>query len=170
MQGRGRTSRHSAAAILREHAVRYIELRSDHVGVLMLRFVPAGFFAAVFLAGAPALANEFCDKELRPMMEQRTALTAKLEDIGKHAKRPGAREQFCGTLTAYIGNITKFVKYMEQNKDFCGIPDEALDAAKKGLGQNQSLRKKICSAPAQPRPQANGQPPVPRPPVELRLQ
>jgi hypothetical protein len=137
----------------------------------MLRFVPAALFTAVLFANAPASANEFCNNEMRPLIEQRTALTAKLQAIGKRAKQPGSREQFCGTLTAYIGNIDKFVKYMQQNKDFCGIPDDAIDQAKKGLGQNQSLRKKICSAPRQAaQQQGAGKPAIPRPPVELRLQ
>ena len=62
---------------------------------------------------------------------------------------------------------------MEQNKDFCGVPDEVIDQAKKGLAQNLSMRKKVCLAQAQPQQQqqsAPGKPAIPRPPVELRLQ
>ncbi|WP_307274427.1 hypothetical protein [Labrys wisconsinensis] len=148
----------------------YIELRSDRVGALMLRFLSASLLTAMVFAGAPAFANEFCDKEMAPLVQQRTALTAKLNDIGKHAKQAGAREKFCGTLTTYIGNITKFVNYMEQNKDFCGIPQEAIDSARKGLGQNQTLRKRVCSGPPPEARPGNGKPAVPQPPVELRLQ
>ena len=138
----------------------------------MLRFVSASLFIAVSFASAPALANEFCDKEMAPMIQQRTAFTARLQEIGKNPKRPGAREKFCGTLTSYIGNVDKFLKYMQQNKEFCGIPDGAIDQAKKGLAQNQTLRKKVCSAPRQApqQQQSSGQPAIPRPPVELRLQ
>jgi hypothetical protein len=135
----------------------------------MLRLASAVFVAAA-LVTTPVVANEFCDKELAPMIEQRKALTEKLSAIGKRAKQPGAREQFCGTLKAYIGNISRFVTYMEQNKDFCAIPDDAIAQAKQGLNQNQSLRKKVCVAAAQPSPSAPGKPSAPRPPVELRLQ
>jgi hypothetical protein len=135
----------------------------------MLRLAPALFVAAA-LVTTPVVANEFCDKELAPMVEQRKALTDKLTAIGKRAKQPGAREQFCGTLNAYIGNIRKFLTYMEQNKEFCAIPDDAIAQAKQGLNQNQSLRKKVCVAAAQPAQQAPGKPSIPRPPVELRLQ
>src|SRR5947199_10040171 len=80
-------TRHSTAAMLRQIPDRYIELLSDRVGDLMLRFVSASLFIAVVFAGAPALANEFCDKELAPLVQQRTAFTAKLQEIGKHAKQ-----------------------------------------------------------------------------------
>jgi hypothetical protein len=157
--------------MLRETPDGYIELRSDRVGAPMLRFVSASLLTAMVLGASPALANEFCNKEMAPMVQQRAALTARLNDIGKHAKQPGAREKFCGTLTSYIGNITKFLTYMQQNKDFCGIPDEAIDSARKGLAQNQTLRKRVCSGPPpQAQQQGNGKPAVPRPPVELRLQ
>lgn len=135
----------------------------------MLRLATAVFVAAA-LVTTPVAANEFCDKELAPMVEQRKVLTDKLASIGKKPKQPGAREQFCGTLNAYIGNIRKFLSYMEQNKEFCAIPDSAIEQAKQGLGQNQSLRKKVCVAAAQPQQSTPGKPSVPRPPVELRLQ
>ena len=136
----------------------------------MLRVITAMLTTALLLTSAPALANEFCDKELGPMVQQRKALNDKLAAIGKRAKQPGSREQFCGTLNAYIGNVRKFLTYMEQNKDFCAIPDQAIVQAKQGLAQNQSLRKKVCLASAQPQPGAPGKPALPRPPVTLRLQ
>jgi hypothetical protein len=136
----------------------------------MLRVFPAVMITAMLVTSAPAFANEFCAKELAPMVQQRKALNDKLAAIGKRAKQPGAREQFCGTLTAYIGNVRKFLAYMEQNKDFCAIPDQAITQAKQGLAQNQTLRKKVCLASAQPQPGAPGKPAIPRPPVELRLQ
>jgi hypothetical protein len=131
------------------------------------------------LAGAiggpalPASANEFCDKELGPMMQRTKSLNDQLAAIAKR-KAPDTREKLCGTLTVYISSIRKSLDYMEQNKDFCGIPDAAIDGAKKGLAQTQTTRRKICVAAAQPQQQQQsgqpGRPAVQRPPVELRLQ
>jgi hypothetical protein len=141
----------------------------------MLRHAPALFLALVLLP-LPAVANEFCDKELGPMMQQSKTLTGQLAAISKRSKAPNAREQFCGTLNAYIGNIRKVLAYMEQNKEFCGVPDVAIDNAKKGLAQNQAMRRKVCLAQAQPQQSQSDQQPgpgrkvIPRPPVELRLQ
>jgi hypothetical protein len=143
----------------------------------MHRIAPALFMALALLPARPAFANEFCDKELGPMMTETKELTGKLEAISKRSKSPNAREQFCGTLNAYIGNIRKVLAYMEQNKDFCAVPDAAIDNAKKGLAQNQAMRRKVCLAQAQPPAQQQGaqqpgagQKVIPRPPVELKLQ
>jgi hypothetical protein len=136
----------------------------------MPRLARALLFAALSLSAAPALANEFCDQELAPMIEQRKALTSKLQAISKRAKQEGSRDQFCGTLNAYIGNIRKFLSYLETNKEFCAVPDVAIDQAKKGLAENQTLRRKVCLASAKPsQQQSQAKPGIPQPPVELRL-
>ena len=140
----------------------------------------AALAGALLALGHPAAANEFCDKELGPLMQRTKSLNTELEVIAKK-KSPDTREKFCGTLTAYIGSIRKSLDYMTQNKDFCGIPDEAIDGAKKGLEKTQSVRKKVCVAQAQPQAQQGqpgqpgqpgqlGRPVIQRPPVELRLQ
>jgi|tagenome__1003787_1003787.scaffolds.fasta_scaffold20108544_2 hypothetical protein len=167
--------RHEAAEMLREEGFPSIDTTvTNSVDRTMARPIPATLLAIAVLYSSPAFANEFCDKELAPMIDQRKALTAKLNSISKTAKAnpENARKEFCGTITAYVGNIQKFLTYLQQNKDFCGIPDEAIDSAKKGLAQNQTMRRKVCVAAAQPRPQqqGQGQPAIPRPPVELRLQ
>ena len=134
----------------------------------------AAFAGALLAAAVPASANEFCDKELAPLMQRNKSLNTELEVIAKK-KSPDAREKFCGTITAYIGSIRKSLDYMTQNKDFCSIPDEAIDGAKKGLAQTQSIRRKVCVAQAQPQAQQGepgqpGKPVIQRPPVELKLQ
>lgn len=136
----------------------------------MTRVFSALATALALLASAPAIANEFCDKEIQPLVVQRKALSERLAAIGKRPKEPGAKDKFCGTLTSFIGNGQKLLNYMEQNKDFCAIPDQTVAQVKAGLAQNQTLRRKICLASAQPQPGAPGKPALPRPPVELKLQ
>ena len=156
--------------MLRDKNFDYIEATIDLLDPAMLRVLPAIMIAATLVASTTAFANEFCNKELGPMMQQRKTLNEKLSAIGKRPKQPGAREQFCGTLNAFIGNGRKLVTYMEQNKDFCSIPDVAITQAKEGVAQSQTMRRKVCLASAQPQPGAPGKPALPRPPVELRLQ
>lgn len=135
----------------------------------MKRFL--GAFLLVMVAG-PALAqNEVCGSEVKPFFDKKAALEGQLKAISKNSKRAGAREKFCSTMGAYIGNMRGLVGYMEKNKDFCGIAAEQVGAAKKGLAQNITLRKRVCSGPPpQARPRAgNGGPTVPPPPVKLQL-
>jgi hypothetical protein len=139
----------------------------------MMRVFPAFLLGVALLASVPASANEFCDKELRPMVDQRKVLSAQLAAINKRSKNPGARDEFCGTLKRYISNNRSFVSYMEKNKEFCAIPDQAITQARQGLAQSESVRKKICLASARPQAQGDGAPArqaPPKPPVELRLQ
>jgi hypothetical protein len=136
----------------------------------MTRLFPAVLIATLTCTLHPAAANEFCNKELAPLMEQQKSLNEKLTAIGKRSKEPGSREQFCGTMKVLIGTVTKFVTYLEQNKEFCAVPDGVIAQTKQRLGQNQTLRRKVCLASAQPQQSGGpGKPAIPRPPVELRL-
>jgi hypothetical protein len=138
----------------------------------MLRFFKAVVLAGAVLAVTPALANEFCDKEMAPFFEKKKAIEIQMAAINKQAKKPGAREKFCATMGNYIGNLRGLIAYIEKNKDFCAVPDDQVGLAQKGLAQNISLRKKVCSGPPpQARaPKAGGGQSLPPPPVTLRLQ
>lgn len=138
----------------------------------MVRLIKALVLAGAVLAAGPAVANEFCNKEMLPYFEKKKAFEGQLAAINKAAKRPGAREKFCGTMTGYITNLRGLVSYIEKNKEFCGVADDQLTQARKGLAQNITLRKRICSGPPpQARPRAGqGGPTMPPPPVNLRLQ
>jgi len=139
----------------------------------MLRFFKALVLAGSVLAVTPALAaNEFCNKEMGPYFTKKQAIEASLAAINKQAKQPGARDKFCATMGAYITNLRGLVAYVEKNKDFCEVPDDQVSLARKGLAQNITLRKKICSGPppqAQSAPQGGGER-IPPPPVKLQLQ
>ena len=138
----------------------------------MLRFFKALVLAGSVLAVTPALANEICDKEMAPFFEKKKAIEGQMAAINKQAKKPGAREKFCASMGTYIGNLRSLIAYIEKNKDFCAVPDEQIGLAQKGLAQNISTRKKICSGPppeARPAAQGGGQS-LPPPPVTLRLQ
>lgn len=139
----------------------------------MLRFFKAVVLAGSVLAVTPAFAtNEFCNKEMGPFFEKKKALEGDLLAINKRAKQPGAREKFCATMGSYITNLRGLVAYVEKNKEFCELPDEQVSLAQKGLAQNITLRKKICSGPppqAQSAPQGGAER-LPPPPVKLQLQ
>lgn len=136
---------------------------------------------SAMLLASPALAqNEFCTSEIMPLVKQRDALTQRLKALGKQGAQPGAREKFCGTLDEYMGVIRKTVSYMEQNKDFCSIPDQAITGIKKGLAQNTTMRYRVCvvgakqAAQAQQGQQAQAaqqqRPGMVKPPTDLQLQ
>jgi hypothetical protein len=138
----------------------------------MLRPVSAFVFLGAILAATPVLANEFCDKEIKPLVDARMSITASINAINKNAKKAGARELFCSKIGAYVEADRKILAYMIKNKEFCAIPDQTIAQFEKDVATAGRTRKKVCSGPppeARPRP-GTGAPALPKPPVELRLQ
>jgi len=133
----------------------------------------AFFFATALILAAScqsAIANEFCNQDLGPLVKEREALQNRLEQINKNASQPGAREKFCATMASFISNMRKTEKYMTENQSFCQIPAETLVAVKQGITNASATRRKICTAPAAPAAgQGGGAQAGPKPPVELRL-
>jgi hypothetical protein len=130
--------------------------------------------------GAASLGNQFCGKDLQPMLAKRDQLGKQLQAINKRP-RPKTFEQakktfneFCGGLSSYIANDKKMIDYMSSNKDFCGITDQNIQQMTQDMTQVQATRTKICSHPprqqAAPAPKGGGGPAAPKPPVNLRLQ
>lgn len=153
----------------------------------MLRLVSISLVAGSLLAAAPAMAqesapigNQFCNKDLQPMIERRGKIAASLQAINKRG-RPKTFEQakktfneFCGNLTAYIENDRKMLEYMQSNKDFCSITDENIKQVTADMTQTTKTKARICSKPPRqqvaPAPRGGGGPAAPKPPVNLRLQ
>ncbi|HWP27298.1 MAG TPA: hypothetical protein VNL39_13235 [Xanthobacteraceae bacterium] len=64
-------------------------------------------------------------------------------------ERKAPREEFCQLFQRLAGSTSKVVKFFEQNKTVCGIPDEAIRRAKADHSQSVAIRKQAC-APAPP--------------------
>jgi hypothetical protein len=133
-------------------------------------------------AAGPIPGNQFCSKDLTPMLLNRGKIAQSLQAINKRPK-PKTFEtfkrnfnDFCGQLGAYIANDQKIVEYMNKNKDFCALDATAIASQVKDVANAQATRKKICSHPPReptaPPPGAAGagRAPLPKPPVNLRLQ
>ncbi|HXF88326.1 MAG TPA: hypothetical protein VNK48_08240 [Xanthobacteraceae bacterium] len=63
--------------------------------------------------------------------------------------RKAPREEFCQLFQRLAGSTNKVVKFFEQNKAVCGIPDEAIQRAKADYSRSLTIRKQAC-APAPP--------------------
>lgn len=63
--------------------------------------------------------------------------------------RKAPREEFCQLFQRLAGSTSKVVRFFEQNKAVCGIPDEAIQRAKADHSQSVAIRRQAC-APAPP--------------------
>jgi len=99
------------------------------------------------MAGAqgPPQCNDFLT--LRAEAQQ------KGEKIRKAGERKADRKEICALVTSFYASEAAMVKFLETNKTWCGIPDDAIKQAKMGHEKTAKFRTAACSdAPAGPKP------------------
>ena len=123
------------------------------------RAVFAGFAAPLALAasvGAAHAQGAPCQAEIVP-------LRAELEKNGLSVKaaidRKAERTEICNQVKRYASAEAKFVKYLEDNQGWCGIPPEIVTQVKTQHGGTLNLRQRACAA--APPGAAGGRPPIP---------
>jgi hypothetical protein len=99
-----------------------------------------GFVAAPSQSqqGMPPCANEFIP--LRQEVEKngkavKAAIDAKAD-----------RAEICNGLKRFTAAEAKFIKYLETNAGWCGIPPDAIQQVKAGYGHSTKLRDRACAA------------------------
>ncbi len=69
-----------------------------------------------------------------------------LTSIKAANERKAPREEFCQLFQKLAGSTGKVVKFFEQNKALCGIPDAAIQRAKADYTRTLTIRKQACAA------------------------
>jgi hypothetical protein len=92
-------------------------------------------------AQAPAQCNAFIP--LRDDAQQKAAA------VRAATEHKAERKEVCALVTRFATAEAAVVKFLEANKTWCGIPDEAVKAAKTGHERTLKFRTMACSeAPA----------------------
>jgi len=111
---------------------------------------------------------ESCQNELNKHAQGRLDAINRIN--GFKNKRPTAT-QACSAFNNLVAVESKMIKWMDENKDWCQIPDPLIDDLKKASAQGQKVRGQACSAAkkeAQMRAQGGGGGgAAPRPAVRL---
>jgi len=68
-------------------------------------------------------------------------------------KAKADRKELCTLMTNFVAAETSVVKFLEANKVWCGVPDEALKASKTNHEKSMKFRTMACSEEG-PRPKA----------------
>lgn len=122
----------------------------------MARVKPAVRFAlfvvvltcAAATAGA-AIAQE-CGDDLKRMSDRRNAELEKVNNLVRAAKgKPMDPNVFCAKSSGLIAAENVMIAYMEKNKDWCGVPDEALEGLKANHVKSVEFAHKACTVAAQ---------------------
>lgn len=96
------------------------------------------------LQAAPALSMpESCQNDLNKHAQVRLDAINRIN--GFKNKRPSAT-QACSAFGNLVAAEAKMIKWMEENKDWCQIPDPLIDDLKKASAQGTKVRGQACSA------------------------
>ena len=107
--------------------------------VLAAFAIIAGSHAAP--AQAPAQCNAF--------MALRNEAQQKAMAVRAATEHKAERKEVCALVTRFATADAAVVKFLEENKTWCGVPDEAVRAAKTGHEKTLKFRTMACSeAPA----------------------
>ena len=84
-------------------------------------------------------------------------LTAEAQErsalVSAAMKAKADRKELCTLMTSFVAAETSVVKFLEANKIWCGVPDEALKASKTNHEKSMKFRTMACSEEG-PRPKA----------------
>jgi acid phosphatase class B len=113
---------------------------------------PHGFATALFAAIATLSGSAYadCGTDMQKLAQDRNVQLQAVNNFAQsfHGK-PMDPEQFCVKSAGLIRAESALIAYMEKNKDWCSIPDEAIDQLKEHHAKNQSFNAKACQVAAQ---------------------
>jgi hypothetical protein len=70
--------------------------------------------------------------------------------IGEAQKRHADRQEMCKLITAFSAAEGKVALFMEKNKTWCGVPDQAIGSAKETHAKTEHFREVVCAPAPQP--------------------
>ena len=76
---------------------------------------------------------------------------AKAEAVAAVGKRKGDRKEMCAAVQTFTAAEDKVVKFLEDNKKGCGVPDQALAQAKTMHANTVKFRDTVCAEGPKPK-------------------
>ena len=96
----------------------------------------------------PALAD--CGQDMQKLAQSRNVEMEKVNDFAKKFKgKPMDPAGFCAKTGGLLHAEEALLAYMQKNKDWCSIPDEAINNLKASHEKNAGFSAKACKVAAQ---------------------
>lgn len=109
-----------------------------------------GLAAGSVTLTAASFAEQSCGEDLKRLSEKRTAELDRVNGLVRAAKgKPIDPANFCSQSAGLNSAENALISYMEKNKDWCGVPDEALAALKANHAKSLAFSAKACAVAAQ---------------------
>jgi hypothetical protein len=62
------------------------------------------------------------------------------------------RKEVCVLITSFVSSEANVIKFLEDNKTWCGVPDDAIKMSKMNHEKSLKFREVACNAAAAPQP------------------
>ena len=99
--------------------------------------------------GAPAQPQ--MPPQCQSFVKIRDDARAKADKVGQISKKHGDRKDMCAAVTRFAEAEAKVVKFLEENKTACGIPNEAVKGAQQGHANTMKFRETVCAEGPKPK-------------------
>ena len=109
-----------------------------------------GLAAGSLIVNEAAFADQSCGDDLKRLSQKREDELVRINGLVHAAKgKPLDPALFCSQSGGLNAAENALIAYMEKNKDWCGIPDDALAAMKANHVKSAGFAAKACSVAAQ---------------------
>src|SRR5258708_10834716 len=108
--------------------------------------------ASASLSMSATVYAQSCGDDLKRLSERREAELTRINGVIKAGKGKAINpEVFCSQSAGLNTAESALIAYMEKNKDWCGVPDDALAALKANHTKSLAFAHKACAVAAQMR-------------------
>lgn len=98
----------------------------------------------LLIAGGPAMAMPAsCQIEFQKKTAERESAVARINAMMK--RRPSA-QQACNAFNGLVGIENRMLKWMQDNKDWCQLPDEAINQMSEARARTRQVSGQACTA------------------------
>jgi hypothetical protein len=109
-----------------------------------------GIAAGSLMLNATAFADQNCGDDLKRLAQKREVELTRINGLVQAAKgKPLNPTVFCSQSAGLNAAENALIAYMEKNKDWCGVPDDALASMKANHVKSAAFAAKACTVAAQ---------------------
>lgn len=114
------------------------------MGLCVLRATVVAMLLTGGIATGPAFAGD-CNADIAGLSAKRQGFIDKLNVLAKSAKGKLDPIASCPTLRGLVGAESALVKYLEANKNWCNVPDDAVGNLKQAAAKSQQFQTQACN-------------------------
>jgi len=118
----------------------------------MKRRLAAALVPLVMIAACGTASAQSGPAQCSDFVKLRTAAQEKATAVREAAQHKADRKVVCSLVQRFYTAEAVVVKFLEDNKTWCGIPEQAIKSGKAGHEQTAKFRDAVCNEAAVPKP------------------